>query len=166
MAQMLPRISPSAWRRSRQQRHSRRRAKNHLSASRGRLLVESFGRPCRKGLIMKGSFVIAAFVTAGLSLSAETAFAGRRHRCCTPQPACCVPASPCAAAAVSPAAPTPAPETAPQATNPRTYQSFSYEPGTAAPPAPAPVFAPVRTVQPRANSLYDSIRADRKARGY
>lgn len=118
---------------------------------------------------MKRFLVIPVLAALGMSLCADTAFAGRRHRCCMPQPSCCAPAPTCATAMAAPVVPQPDPATAPQAGGPQTYQSFSYEPGataTATPVAPTQTFAPVQRAQPRGNSFYDSVRGDRKARGF
>jgi hypothetical protein len=112
---------------------------------------------------MKRSLVLASLVLTGMAASELQVQAGhRRHCCCNPRPACCVPAPSCAAPQTPPAQQTdPSPQ--PQANRSNGYQSFSYEPGTTASPAPA-TFAPARRAV--TNSFYDSVRGDRKVRGY
>jgi hypothetical protein len=104
---------------------------------------------------MSKSILFALVTAAGSVICIESAFAGHRHGCCA-NTGCTAPACAATTAAV-PAAPEMA-----QANGGTTYQSFSYEPGTAA-PQPAPTYRPM--MRQGSSSSFDAFRGDRKFLG-
>src|SRR5262249_55533817 len=108
---------------------------------------------------MAKSILFSLLTVTGTCLSGGSAFACGYGACC-PSGAACAPT--CAAqTAAAPVNATPAdPHAGMQTNRGTTYQSFSYEPGTAPRLSTAPANRTYR--QP---SFYDSVRGDRKVRG-
>ena len=129
-----------------------------VSDLRPRFLVGSWSESSFERLsIMSKSILFALLSVAGPCLSTGHAFACGRGACCT---TACAPS--CAAPATGATADPHAGMQMPQANRGSAYQSFSYEPGTAAPMMSAPATMS-RTNRP--SSFYDSVRGDRKIRG-
>ena len=121
-----------------------------------RFLVGSWSESSFERLsIMSKSILFALLSVAGPCLSTGQAFACGRGACCT---TACAPS--CAAPATGAPADPHAGMQMPQANRGAAYQSFSYEPGTAAPM----MSAPYRSTR-QSSSFYDSVRGDRKIRG-
>ena len=111
---------------------------------------------------MSKSILFALLSVAGPCLSTGQAFACGRGACCNSAVAC----APSCAAPVNGAPADPhAGMQMPQANRGAAYQSFSYEPGTAAPMMAAPAPAIMYRANRPSSSFYDSVRGDRKFRG-
>ena len=134
-----------------------------ISDLRPRFLVGSWSESSFERLsIMSKSILFALLSVAGPCLSTGQAFACGRGACCTSAAAC---APSCAAPATGATADPHAGMQMPQANRGAAYQSFSYEPGTAAPMMSAPAPNTMYRANRPSSSFYDSVRGDRKIRG-
>ena len=128
---------------------------------------------------MTKSILLALLTVTGSAVSTEQAFAcGRGSGCAivnSPMaPSCAAPASGSVpAATTAPAVPAAADPHAgmnmTQANKSGAYQSFSYEPGSSQPAFAAPVRTyrtPAPVMRQPSNTFYDSVRGDRKVRGF